>query len=64
MKKKIEMEKEELQASLEESEAALEVWRNTLIFLFLFDDYAIHYCNVNTYKIFKRNGYFYSSRIH
>ncbi len=27
MKKKIEMEKEELQASLEESEAALEVWR-------------------------------------
>lgn len=49
MKKKIEMEKEELQASLEESEAALEVWRNTLIFLFLFDDYAIHYCNVNTF---------------
>lgn len=35
MKKKIEMEKEELQASLEESEAALEVWTNTsVIFLF------------------------------
>lgn len=55
MKKKIEMEKEELQASLEESEAALEVWGNIQIFL---NDYAInrgkshqnrHYCNTNTY---------------
>lgn len=58
MKKKMEMEKEELQASLEESEAALEVWRNTPVFLFLLDDYSInrgksdqnsHYCNTRTY---------------
>lgn len=40
MKKKIEMEKEELQASLEESEAALEVKIFVLIIFILF----IKYC--------------------